>query len=774
METVKGTIQRVVFQNNESGFKVLKIQAPSGPLFTVTGEFGPEVISGAVADFHGDFKQHPKYGTSFRAKSYTISHDVEKLSSIKLFFDDIAPNIGPERAQLIVDHFGNEIIPILENAPERLTEIPGIGKISADSLSKAWNENKAQWNLKRVDYSLRTFLNSMGIRERRVKKILNHFGGGLEAEEAIRENPYILTEIEGFGFSSADFIARQLGISENDPIRLKAFLLHSLKVLCLSYGHLFLTIENCINLIKKFCLDNNTSFINKTMLTPEDLVEPIKSLIKDGLIVEDNTLLYSKENYLSETRAAELITSILLKPSDLIFLTKDYVDTHIENFERESRIILSAEQKLALHYFAEKKVFIITGAAGTGKTTILRAIVDLVCHLHLTLTCLTPTGISAKKMSSTIGFDAFTIHRRLGFRGNHWLYNENNKYETDILMVDEISMVDMDVFYRLLAAVKDRTHLIFVGDDNQLPSVGAGNVLKELIKSHQIPVIKLEQIFRQSDTSDIVKAAHKIKEGDTDLSLFKPDPTADVFFLRERNVEEIEKFIIKLASKFKNERRLFQIISARNDGPLSVNTLNDLLQKVLNPPGIETECSLGSFLIRRGDRVIVIKNDYELDVFNGEIGKITQISRGFISIQFDEKMIEINIEEAVEKIKLAYCLTIHRSQGQEYPIIILPFINQYGKNMLQRNLLYTAITRAKEKVIVIGHGAALEKAINNASVYDRNTVLGERIEKCLQKRIKTSSFKRPSEPANSLIAIQKEEQSSPDKDGLSVWDLIEE
>lgn len=761
METIKGAIKRVIFHNEESGFKVMKVRIPSGPIVTMTGEFGPEIIAGTVADFHGDYKTHAKYGQNFRVNSYTISHNVQELASIRLFIDAISPNIGPERAQFIVNYFGNETIEILDSNPERLVEVEGIGAISAESLAVAWKENRERWAVERQEYTLRAFLNSLGIKERRVKKIIRYFGGGLTAEDTIRENPYKLTEIEGFGFTTADFVAKKLGVLESDPLRLKAFIYYAINILCPRNGHLYLTVGNCVELINRYSAETNTFFIAKRTIIDSHLTDLIEKLIEEKLIYREEECLYSVDNLRAEVESAIKITNILNTESDLILLTHESVDEHIESFERENpQIKLSKEQRDALHYFVEKKVFAITGCPGTGKTTVLKAIVYMVNRLRLDLTCMTPTGISAKKMAQTINYDAYTIHRRLGFRGDHWRFGELEKYEADVIIIDETSMVDQEVFYRLLCALRRRVHLIFVGDNNQLPSVGAGNVLKELINCGEVPVVNLEKIFRQDEASDIIKAAHRIKNGDTDLSLFKPEPTADCFFYRETDLDKIENLVIKLAQKFKDERREFQIITPRNDGPLSVNLLNNSLQSVLNP-GPDVECQLRNFVVRRGDRVIVIKNDYELGVFNGEVGKAVEITSTHIIVQLDKhKIVEISKELAMERLKLAYTLSVHRSQGQEYEYIILPFINQFGRNMLQRNLLYTAITRAGKKVIIIGHGSAVEKAINNASVQKRNTKLGERIQGCLQRQKKSSSPILHGVLADFLGAQYNEEQYS--------------
>lgn len=730
IESLKGTVQNVVFSNPETGFKVLRIKMATGPVVSVTGEFGPDMVEGAIASFHGSYKTHPKYGSAFRIKSYNISHNVEELGSIRLFIDEIAPGIGTTRSNAIIKHFGKDVFKVLGN-PYKLMEVEGVGEVSANSLADAWNENKIRWDELRSEFTLRAFLSELGIKEKRAKKILGHFGGGLQAEIAIKENPYVLAEMDGFGFSIADFIAKQLGHPLDSSERLRAFLLYVMNVLCPAMGHLFYTAEEAVVLVNEYAKKNETKFLGKSEIDCGDVNKEIQNLISRDLCKNDLEAIYSKASYLYETRSAQLLAQVMNTPSDLILLNTAAVDDYIVEFEDSNGMTLSQEQKDALHYFAEKKVFIITGPPGSGKTLITKAVVGLAKRMHLTLTCMAPTGISAKKLSSTVNHEASTIHRGLGFRGKEWVYNEQNKFETDVIILDESSMIDQEVFYRLMSALRSRVHMVIVGDDNQLPSVGAGNVLKELINSKAVPVIRLETIFRQAEASDIIKVAHKIKNGDNDLSLFKPDPEADVFFIRESNLLNIERFLVKLAQKFKDERRLFQIITPRNEGPLSVSVLNKILQEVLNPPaeGLE-EINLGQFMIRRGDRIVIKKNDYENMVFNGDTGKVIRIGGGTITVSVDERQITLSVEDLNTKMKLAYAISVHGCQGQEYPYVILPFVNQFGKMLLQRNLLYTAITRAKTKVISIGHASALERAINNASVYKRNTKLGDRV--CLR------------------------------------------
>lgn len=775
METITTTISKIIFSNETNPFKVFSTRTQDGKNLIVTGEFGPELIPETVAIFHGNYTTHQKYGYQFKALSYGIIHNAQELASIKIFLANISDNVGPERSEAIINYFGTDTLNIIENFPERLTEVSGIGDIIAKNISDAWKENREKWSADRIVYSLRAFLLSLGLRERRIKRILDHFGGREhQAEQIIKENPYCLIELDDFGFTTVDFIARQLGTPEESPQRFKAFIIYLMDFICPSNGHLFLPTVEILNIITKYCTDSNTKFLDGN-IRDWDVYQTVTNLVGEGkLILENNSLVYSTKQYNFEKNSANLLVNIMEEKSDLIFLNEEKIKNYIETFEHEHNMLLSDEQKEALYYFAEKKVFVITGLPGTGKTTVLKAIVNLAVKMNLSLTCMTPTGISAKKLSGVIQYDAYTIHLKLGFRGNAWLFNETNQYDSDVVIIDEASMVDQEVLFRLLSALKKRTHLIFVGDHNQLPSVGAGNVLRELIFCNKIPTVRLEKIFRQDEASDIVKASHQIIHGDTNLNYFKNDPKADIYFLRIQNTQEIEKLIVALADKFKAERRLFQIISARNDGPLGINSLNNILQEALNPSAPHlVDMKIANFVIRVGDRVIVKKNDYENDIYNGDIGKVISIGGGKFLIKIDERLIELSVDEVTEKIKLAYALTIHKAQGQEYDTVILPYINQYGKNMLQRNLLYTALTRAKKKVIVLGHGSAIERSINNTIVNKRNTLLGERISECLAKKKKGFSCESPQNPLPSQDVVLNREPLLLGEEKFSVMDAIE-
>jgi exodeoxyribonuclease V alpha subunit len=412
-----------------------------------------------------------------------------------------------------------------------------------------------------------------------------------------------------------------------------------------------------------------------------------------------------------------------------------------------------------------ERICIVTGSPGTGKTLLVKAMVQIMRENAISFELLTPTGIAAKRLGTTAGCEAYTIHRRLGYKGMQWDYNALNKYSTQVVIIDEVSMVDQEVCYRLLSALYSSTRLVFVGDVDQLPSVGPGNVLRELIESKLIKTIFLHTIFRQEECSDIIKAAKKIKEGDTDLSLFSEDKKRDIWFIREKSPDAIEQTIIKFSAqlkegaKTKGNKLAFQIITPRNEGPCSVATLNVALQGALNPPDKDKkEVTINNSIIRKGDRVIIRKNNYEIGVFNGDIGKVVFITMANITIDLEDfygesRRIDIPLKIADEMIKLAYSITVHRAQGAEYPIVIIPFIKAHGALLLQRNLLYTAITRAKKKVIIIGQASAIESAIKNDKIQRRNTRFSERIKEWMQGSGQSirGMFSNPSTYKNSAV-----------------------
>lgn len=761
METISGVIDRVVFQADNSDYKVFNLKRINKSRISVQGDF-PDLFEGSKLEVHGKYYNHPKYGMGFRAESYTFSHD-DSPNSMRLYLRSIAKWIGPDRAHSIVAKFGTDLDKILEENPEKLCEIEGIGKVSAQSVAEAWLENKEMKNI-------RIFLQSLGLTSFKIKKIIGSFGP--KAEKIIKENPYLLCN-KGFGFSTCDSIAKKLGIDPDSDMRYDSFITQSLKE-CLSSGHLFMLPVDITSAFNKYNRLVSFRFNNGDIVTFDMLKTHLRRLRDEGKIFVEGKKFYDIQSYFYESSSAKITHKIKTTPPR-IKLDRVKIEDFIKKFEKRNNIELSDEQKEALYSFINEKVMVITGSPGTGKTTVLKAFVELMHLNNATFELLTPTGISAKKLADTTEHSAMTIHRRLGFKGDSWDFGPEQKYTTDIVIVDETSMVDMEVYYRLVSALHSYTKIVFVGDYDQLPSVGPGCVLRELVNSKEIKTIFLSKIFRQDEQSEIISAAVKIKNGDTDLSLFRSNKSSDIWFVRENHAGAIEQILIKFAkelkenNKIKDKKYSFQIITPRNTGPLSVETLNIALQSVLNPPSPDKkEIRINTNIIRKGDRILIKKNNYSLGVFNGDVGKVISISPGHILLDIDDfsvagkRRIDLPSNMANDMLKLAYSLTVHKAQGTEYSLVILPFIKSHGRNMLQRNLLYTAITRAKKKVIVLGQSAAIQQAIKNDKIQRRNTIFGERIKKwmmgqgtSLQEHFKNADDYQNAKVLKQLLSLEE-------------------
>lgn len=714
----------MLFSSETSDFKVFQMRRKDRALISVTGEF-PYLVPGASIEVHGDFKTHPKYGVGFKADAYTHTHDGSP-TSLCLYIQAIAKWIGPERSAMLVKHFGKDLEKVIESEPDRLLEVEGIGEKIATSIVEAWEANK---NLKDV----RIFLHGLGLSESKIRKVLSSFGPN--SENILKENPWKLLD-HGFGFSTCDSIAEKLGKDPSGDLRWRSLALHALRQ-CSSSGHLYLVKENIVAAFNQYNRGNPWP-IKDGDITWDDVGSHITALSAEGSAVVDGNRVYDLALFFYENESARLLHKVMASPDNLK-LESVRPEDFIEKYEKIEGITLSDAQKDAIRSFLTEKVLIITGGPGTGKTTLVKGLVSILKLLHASFELVTPTGISAKRLGDTSGCQAYTIHRRLGYKGNKWDYNAVVKYPTQAIIVDESSMVDQEVFYRLLSALNSSTKLVFVGDNDQLPSVGPGSVLRELIDCKQVKTIFLDKIFRQDKQSDIIKAAKKIRDGDLDLSLFKADKKSDIWFIPGRDPEQLERTVVGFAKEImqhnrtSGEKKHFQIITPRNDGPLSVDSLNTALQQALNPPASDKkEFTIGRTTIRKGDRVIIRKNNYQLEVFNGDIGKVVFVTPDHVTVDVEDygnatRRVDIPMKIADEMLRMAYAVTVHRAQGMEYPLVILPFIRAHGKMLLQRNLLYTALTRAKRKVIVLGQASAIEVAIANDKMQKRNTVFGERI-----------------------------------------------
>lgn len=560
--------------------------------------------------------------------------------------------------------------------------------------------------------------------------ILKHFRGDESLVDQIIENPYVLLDLEGLTFKKLDKVATEIiGIPANSPLRYKALVHHQLANESFRNGHLYTMLDKFINSDFEVSISKNS------------LKEYLKELILEGKIILEGKKLYTSIHYNAEKQSAAIIARLINESSRHLFFEGIKIDEFIEGYERiqtesinsgewknlkwsDKKFSLSDEQKIGIKNFFDNNFSIITGLPGTGKTTLTKALVDISVSRNLKISLLAPTGIAAKRMSVTCGYPASTIHKELGFDGVSWGKSADNPMDADIIIVDEFSMVDQILLWKLLSALPKKEFIIvFVGDSAQLPSVGPGNVLRELTQSEKIPHVSLTKIFRQEDTSDIVLNSHRINQGNTSLVNTKKD----FVFMEIPEEEAVLKQILKIVDVLKDKN--YQILSPTYKGVLGVSNLNRTLQNALNPNFDESkEFKTEICTFREDDQVMVIKNDYQNEVYNGERGILTNINNKNrkLEIYIEGRTIEYTFRDAYAMLALDYARTIHKSQSQEYDYVILPYVN-YFSVQLQRNLLYTAVTRAKKKVFILGHQKALYRSIQNNNVTKRNTIFSSRI-----------------------------------------------
>lgn len=541
---------------------------------------------------------------------------------------------------------------------------------------------------------------------------------GLDASPIIRSNPYRLMEIRGFSFEKVDALATvAMGIPLNDTRRICGSILWALQEASLD-GHLFLRRGDIPERLRKI---GEVSY--------ERCVEAVDQLVSQkSVIVDPEVGVYLPTFYQYEREAARLLAKMHM-PSGLDVDPAKF----LHEYEQTYGIELSELQRKAVEILIQQRILVLTGLPGTGKTMVIRTFVNLFEKNGLSYTLMAPTGIAAKRLSAMTSRPAGTIHRLLKYNGAEWEYGSGRKlYPTNAVIVDECSMVDQELFYRLLSALSHDTIIVLVGDSAQLPSVGPGSVIRELMSCQALPSVKLTQIFRQSTKGAIVQNSHKINQGEMPF-LEDPKTATEFKFVRCSDEEKIVQFIVEMAARLKAKDANFQVLSPKYDGVVGVNNLNDLLRERLNPLTSQTEWKSGSLLFREGDRLMVVKNDYEKGVYNGDVGKFLRLTqedcllvRIYGAEGCEEGVVEFTESEALEKLRLAYAVTVHKSQGNEFDTILMPIVKTQGR-MLQRNLLYTAVTRARKRVWLVGEESAILTAVKNDRVITRNTVLADTI-----------------------------------------------
>ena len=698
-------VERITYQNPENGYSVLKVKVKGyNDLVTLVGNL-LEVPVGSVLLCRGEWKVDKRYGSQFVAATWEETMPATVYGIEKYLGSGLVKGIGPRFARAIVQRFGTETIDIIETEIERLYEVPNIGRKRVAKIRESWEKQK---DIKNV----MLFLQGYGVSTAYAAKIYREYGK--ESIDKVRENPYRLADdIWGIGFKTADGIAAKMGYEKEDPRRCRSGILYTLGQLS-DEGHVYAGEEQLVK-------------------TAGQLLEAGETAIRDtlaGMLQAEDLILDKDAIYLPPFYHAECGTSRRLR--DLAESTgRSLFDGLFDpsSLTAETGIEYDEVQLAAIRQAVTSKVMVLTGGPGTGKTTTTQGIIAALKKAGLRVLLAAPTGRAAKRMSEATGMEAKTIHRLLEYNPQDgYKRNDENPLEGDALIVDECSMIDILLMNNLLKAVPVGMRLVFVGDIDQLPSVGAGNVLRDIIDSQRIPVVRLVRIFRQAQKSRIVMNAHTINQGRF------PDTSngrdTDFFFMREDDPERAAETIVRLVKErlpraYRESPDRIQVLTPMQRGVVGAANLNLLLQQALNPSG--PSLNRGGYTYRQGDRVMQQRNNYAKEVFNGDQGYIREVDteERMLTVDFDGKKVEYDVTE-LDELTLAYATTIHKAQGSEYPIVVMPVLMTHFV-MLQRNLIYTGITRAKKICVLLGAAKALAYAVRNVSVLKRNTRLKERL-----------------------------------------------
>ena len=738
MEEIQGYVEHIVFRNADNGYTVLNLICDEDEI-TCVGIF-PVVTEGEILLLHGEYTSHPTYGEQFSVKSYETKPPEDVLSIERYLASGAIKGIGVALASRIVRRFKQDTFRIMEEEPERLAEIKGISERMAMEISDQMVEKK---DLR----DAMIFLNQYGITSNLAVKIYQTYGQ--EIYSVIRENPYRMAEeVSGIGFKIADEIAGRVGIRTDSDFRIRSGILYCLSTAS-SMGHTYLPKEELLQ------------YANQLLgVDIGDIESHVMNLAMDGKVVLRAEGVYAKSFFRMEQLSAGMLHALNVTFDE----TPAHLEQAIAQIQREEDMALEAGQTEAVRQAATHGLFILTGGPGTGKTTTIRAMIRYFISEGYDILLAAPTGRAAKRMSEATGYEAKTIHRLLevngamseaedaGRTGGMFERNEHNPLEADVIIIDEMSMVDITLLYALLKATAHGTRLILVGDVNQLPSVGPGNVLRDMISAGCFPTVTLQKIFRQASQSDIVVNAHKINAGE---HVALDNKSRDFFFLKRYDADVIISVMLQLIRdkmpKYVDAGSYdIQVLTPTRKGLLGVERLNVILQQYLNPPSPDKkEHQVGERIFREGDKVMQIRNNYQLEweirsryglaiekglgVFNGDVGTIQQINdySQMVTVLYDENRIVEYAFKGLDELELAYAITIHKSQGSEYPAVVMPLLP--GPRMLMnRNLLYTAVTRARKCITIVGDEATFYQMEDNTTQQRRYSGLEQRLKEAPQ------------------------------------------
>ena len=715
---IRGQVDHITFQNDENGYVVARLIPEDSPIpITIVGVI-PGLKVGEFLEVEGTWKRHPKFGAQIEIESFKPIMPATSKGIETYLGSGLIPGLGPVLAERIVRKFKAKTIEILNTTPEKIMEVTGIGTKKGMAIIKGWKDGA-------TIRDMMIFLQEHAISPNLATRIIRQYGEN--ALNKLRENPYRLADdIFGVGFKKADEVARKLGVPLNDPRRLEGAIKYILTN-ALNDGHCFLGFNEI--------LERGGELIN---LPVENVEQIVTNMVEAGDLKKDDDAIYLPAYFVSENQAAKRVGRILSEPPKQ--LDEARLSSYLDEEESRAGYKLNTDQRKAVVTALNSPFMILTGGPGTGKSTAMHFLVRLCERIEKRVLLASPTGRAAKRLEETTGRPASTIHRLLEYNpkfADGFMRNENNPLDGNFLIIDEASMIDLILFHNLLKAIPKGLQVLLVGDPNQLPSVGAGNVLSDLLSIREIDRIQLTQIFRQAEKSMIIVNAHRILAGMKLLSTPIRDMIHDFRFIPEDDPEEAAQKVIDIVTKKFSEQvdpiRDIQVLSPMHNGAPGAKNLNRLLQDALNPKGSEKE-TLEYFgrQFRIGDRVMQIKNNYEKEVFNGDIGFIDGIDRenGIVKVMFD-RIVDYKSSD-LDELQHAFAVTIHKSQGSEYPVVIMPILTQHFM-MLRRNLLYTGITRAKRLVVIIGSQRALNIAISRDDVGCRNTNLAARIKEAIRK-----------------------------------------
>jgi len=714
--SASGWVRRVIF--NKDDFYILELYEEAtqkalvvrGPLYGLI-----QVKPNVPITLTGTMRKHPKFGPQLALQTWEPWPRDEE--AVEVFLHTCVAGFADRELARQIASLGDEAFQKLAEGSEAV-----MGALPLGTDAEALQEAILGWERAVAVRDLSGLLRTGGLGAGDIQAAMNRFG--MDAASVVREDPYRLMEALR-DFRKVDLLGMKLGVKANDPRRAAGGILWALREGA-SQGHLFFRRSQIPSMAEG--LFHRHSLLP---LSDKEFTNALRLLAeRKALVLESGTGVYLPDFFAFERDSANLLAN-LLAPADMDVDLQPF----LESYEKLNRITLSDDQRRAVEQLAANRVLVLTGLPGTGKTTAVRVLVRLFEEAKVSFALMAPTGIAAKRLSAVTGQGASTIHRALRYDGKEWGLNARNRYVVDAVIVDEVSMVDQELLFRLLSALRPDTILVLVGDDAQLPSVGPGNVLRELVDCDSIPNVRLTQIFRQSVKGEIVLNSHRINRGEIP-TLDTNDKDTEFRFIRLSDEDRIVNLVVEMAAKLKARNANFQILSPKYKGDVGVDNLNERLRDRLNPAGPK-EWKRGAQHFRLGDRLMVIKNDYELGVYNGDMGKLTRIGRDYLVVRIHgigendpDTVVEFSFEAAQEKLCLAYAVSVHKSQGSEFDTIILPVVRSQGQ-MLQRNLLYTAVTRARRKVWVIGEEDAVERAVRNNKVITRNTSLSKAVTESL-------------------------------------------